>query len=178
MPPPPSHSEWFIQEVRPHEPALRAYLRATFPSLSDVDDLVQETYARLFRARDAGKVVEARPYLFATARNAALDIFRRRRVVQIQSLQELEDPPADQETLHAAESISLRQEIDLLAEAVRSLPTRCRLVLTLRKIKGWSHREIAAKLGISEKTVNAQLAIGMVRCRAYLQERGVEKGHL
>ena len=55
-------ARWFTQEVQPHEPALRACLRQHFPSLSDIDDLVQESYARLIRARLAGTVAEARSY--------------------------------------------------------------------------------------------------------------------
>jgi len=47
-------SRWFVDEVQPHEPELRAYLRTSFPSLADIDDLVQETYARLVQARNAG----------------------------------------------------------------------------------------------------------------------------
>ena len=42
-----------------------------------------------------------------------------------------------------------RQELDLLAEAVRSLPERCRQVFLLRKIQNLSQREIALRLGIS-----------------------------
>src|SRR5678815_1701837 len=47
-------ARWFDQEVRPHATALRAWLRARFPSLLDPDDLVQESYLRLLRTRAAG----------------------------------------------------------------------------------------------------------------------------
>src|SRR5258706_7278593 len=40
-------SRWFAEEVQPHESSLRSYLRAVFPLLPDIDDLVQESYARL-----------------------------------------------------------------------------------------------------------------------------------
>ena len=56
---PPSRSEqadWFAAEVQPHESSLRAWLRGRFPTLTDVDDLVQEAYARLLRAQASGKV--------------------------------------------------------------------------------------------------------------------------
>jgi DNA-directed RNA polymerase specialized sigma24 family protein len=85
------HSRWFSEEVQPHEPALRAWLKGRFPSLWDVDDLIQETYARVLRARMAGKVVEARPYLFATARNTACGIYRRSKIISTESLAELDD---------------------------------------------------------------------------------------
>lgn len=46
MPPHIDPTRWFIDEVQPHEPALRAYLRGRFPSLHDVDDPVREAHAR------------------------------------------------------------------------------------------------------------------------------------
>jgi RNA polymerase sigma-70 factor (ECF subfamily) len=79
---PPADSElarWFAAEVRPHEEALRAYLQARFASLGDTDDVVQETYARLCRAHAGGEIRSVKALLFTTARNVALDVFRRRR---------------------------------------------------------------------------------------------------
>ena len=86
-------SKWFAEEVQPHEPALRAYLLRSFPSLADIDDLVQEAYARLVRARNAGKVSEARPYLFAMARNMACDVFRRSKIISFTGLADLDRLP-------------------------------------------------------------------------------------
>ena len=51
-----SLSRWFAEEVQPHEPALRAYLQARFPTLGDYDDIVQESYVRLLKAQAAGQV--------------------------------------------------------------------------------------------------------------------------
>ena len=69
------------------------------------------------------------------------------------------------------------QELQLLAAAIQALPARCRQVMTLRKIYGLSHRDIARQLDISEHTVNAQLAIGVLRLRAYLRAHGVTRTH-
>lgn len=167
------HSRWFQEEVRPHEPALRAYLRDMFPSLPDLDDLVQESYARLLRAREAGKVRYVKAFLFAIARNAALDFCRRRKVVSIEPIGDLTDLTVIDDRPDAAEIVNKQQELELLAEAVRSLPERCRQVLTLRLLYGLSHKEIAAKLAVSDLTVKAQLAKGMRRCAAYFEARGL-----
>jgi RNA polymerase sigma-70 factor (ECF subfamily) len=47
---------WFAEEIQPHEPALRAYLHGRFPTLRDLDDIVQDTYARLLRAKESGSI--------------------------------------------------------------------------------------------------------------------------
>jgi RNA polymerase sigma factor (sigma-70 family) len=166
-------SRWFADEVQPHESSLRSYLRSVFPAFPDIDDLVQESYARLIRAREKGRVSYVKAFLFTTARNAALDFFRRRKVVSIEPVADLAQLSVLEEGPDAAEAVSKQQELELLSAAVRSLPDRCRQVLTLRLMYGLSHKEIAADLRISEHTVKAQLAKGMRRCAEYFEERGL-----
>jgi RNA polymerase sigma factor (sigma-70 family) len=174
MPPPNAESaRWFAEEVQPHESDLRAYLHRHFPTIADPDDLVQETYIRVFRAHILGKINEARPYLFVTARNAALDLCRRNQRTPISAVVESEHLSVVLDEPDAAETPSHEQKLSVLLEAIDTLPKRCRVVLKLRKLRGWSHKDIAMKLGISEHTVNAQIAKGVVRCRAYLLARGI-----
>ncbi len=166
---------WFAREVQPHEAGLRAWLRGKFPFLPDIDDVVQESYLRLIRAREAGKVGYAKAYLFTTARNFALDLFRRRQVVTIEGVADMAALPVMEERPDVADALGRQQELDLLAEAVRTLPDRCRQVMTLRLLYGLSHKEIAAELRISEHTVKAQLAKGMRRCADFLGTRGLRR---
>lgn len=170
--PPTEQSRWFAEEVQPHEPALRAYLLARFPSLSDHDDLVQEAYSRLLRAQAAGKVRYARALLFTTARNAALDLFRRRRV-PLETVTDDRELAVLDEQLDAADLVGQQQELDILAEAVRALPNRCRQVIMLRYLDGLSYKEIALQLGISPETVKVHMAKGMRRCAEFFQQRGL-----
>ena len=179
MPPSdPETTRWFAEEVQPHELELRAYLRAKFSTHLDIDDLVQETYVRLLQAREHAPLRSVRAYLFTTARNAAFDYFRRRKIISIEGIAEIELLPVFEDRPGVAEAACHDQELQLLAAAVQALPERCRRVLTLRKLHGLSHREIAQRLGISENTVNAQVAIGVLRLRDYLRARGVTQSGL
>jgi RNA polymerase sigma factor (sigma-70 family) len=174
---PPQNSEqaqWFAEEVQPHESALRGFIRGRFPDLRDIDDLIQETYARFFRARSLGKIDQPRAYLFATARNAALDYFRRNRSAASGDLAQKALESVVEEKPNAAENASLEQEKQILAEAIEELPPRCREVLRLRCFQNLSYREVAEKLGITVSTVHAQLTIAMVRCRQNLMEKGLK----
>lgn len=176
MNPNPGHTEqarWFAEEVQPHEPDLRAWLGRRFPGLSDVDDLVQDSFLKLVRARNSGRVAEARPYLFAVARNAALDRFRRDRVSGLGRAVDADSVALVGESADAAALSDRDRQMTMLTEAIEALPTRCRLVLKLRKLQGLSHREIAGRLGVSENTVNAQIAKGVARCREYFQAQGL-----
>ena len=170
------HTRWFEEEVQPHESSLRAYLRGRFPTLEDFDDLVQETYARLIRARNAGPITSTKALLFATARNAALDQFRRQQVISFEAIADLDRLSVLEDKPDAAGVADHEDEIQLLKEAIQALPKRCGQVVTLRKIYGLSHKEISEKLGITKNTVNAQITLGVERCRQYLLARGVN-GH-
>ena len=80
-------------DVKRYEPALRAYLSRRFPSLPDHDDVVQETYIQVLRARETGRLTYAKACLFTAARNVAIDIFRRRRNVTHESISDLVELP-------------------------------------------------------------------------------------
>lgn len=172
MPPQdPETASWFSSQVQPHEPALRAYLH-NFAQLADVDDLVQETYVRLLKARDRGPIGSPRGLLFATARSAARDFFRRRAVRATPSVTEVDCSRVYDEAPDVAETVSRQQETDLLQQAIAALPVRCREILVLRKFHHLSHREIAQRLGIAEHTVEAQLTKALHRCETFFLRHG------
>jgi RNA polymerase sigma factor (sigma-70 family) len=172
---PPQDSEtarWFAEHVQPHEGTLRGYLRGLV-DWSDVDDLVQETYARLLRTREARELRSPRAYLFTTARNAALDLFRRRATARTSSIAEIDWSRVSDDAPVAPEVVSRRQEFELLEAAIAALPERCRAVLQLRRFENLSHREIAQRLGIAEHTVEVQLANALRRCEKFFARNGL-----
>ena len=171
--PPSNPDRWFNEEVLPHGPALRAWLHARYPSLTDVDDLVQESYARVLRVRTMTPIRSVKALLFTTARNLANDHFRRRQIAIVDPIAEIDELSVLEETPGVSETVSRQQELELLTQAIQSLPARCRQVLTLRKIYGLSQKEIAAELGIAEHTVEAQVGIGVRRCAEFLASYGL-----
>jgi RNA polymerase sigma-70 factor (ECF subfamily) len=179
MPPPTEHassakeSRWFAEEVRTHEPLLRSYLRGSFPAVRDVDDVVQESYLRIFRTRAAEPVRSAKAFLFRVARNIALDFVRRKRNCPIDAVGDLAALPVLEERRSVIEAISVEERLDVLAEAIAALPPRCREVIMLCKIKGLTRREAAERLGLSEKTVDEHVFRGFQRLDAELRKRGV-----
>ena len=170
-PPAADHSRWFAEEVQPHEPALRSYLRNRFPSV-DTDDVVQESYLRLLKVKAAGSIASAKVYMFAIARNTALAVFRRRKFTSNVPISELPDWCILDENPDAAAVTNLRQQFALAEQAIEHLPPRCRDVIRLAAFEGLSPKEIAASLGIAESTVYVQMFRGFKRCADYLRERG------
>lgn len=168
---PASPETWFKEEVHPHDATLKAWLRGRFPGVRDVDDVVQESYLRVWRARMRHPIDSAKSFLFRVARNLALDTLRHARRSPIDAVTDLSTLFVIDEKPDAASLAARQQEIDLLVEAIDSLPVRCREIFILRKLRGVSQKDIAARLGLSEQTVQVQAARGLRRVSATLQRR-------
>ena len=173
MPTPADQARWFTEEVQPCEPVLRSSLHGTFPGVRDVDDVVQESYLRLWRARTAQSVRSARGFLFHIARCVATDLARHERASPFVSVADLAALPVAAAVADSAEAACASEELALLAAAIETLSPRCREVIVLRKLRRLSQKEIAARLGISELTVQVQVLKGVKRCGAYLAARGL-----
>ncbi len=173
--PTPETATWFTHEVQPHDAHLRAYLRGAFPAVRDLDDVVQESYLRVWRARATHPIQSAKAFLFRVARNIALNRVARDRRSPIAPIVvgEIGSPEVLDGNADAAEHAAREETLSLLAEALASLPPRCREITMLRKLHAVPQREIAARLRLSEKTVEEQAARGVKRCEAYLRARGV-----
>ncbi len=165
-------ARWFAEEVLPHEAALRAWLRARFPVVTDADDLVQETYARLMQAHATGPIACPRAFLFVTARNLALNHLRHQRIERPEGAAEIDALSVADERVGIPEALAHAEDFQILIRAIESLPERCRQVVTLRKIYGLSQKEAAERLGISEHTVEAQGSIGLQKCIEYFRSHG------
>lgn len=154
---------------------LRAWLASRFPPECDIDNLVQEALVRVCQAWERGEVHSPKAFLFATARNLALDQVRRLRIAPTISLVEIDAQAVLEEGASIPDLAARNQELEFLTEVVQSLPDRCRQVFTLRKVYGMSQRDIANRLGISEHTVSAQLTIAVHKCTAHFARYRREK---
>jgi RNA polymerase sigma factor (sigma-70 family) len=166
MPPQdPEQARWFAAELRPHEAMLRAWLQSQFAGSVDVDDVLQESYVRVLEAH-------GQAFLFATARNLALMRLRHLKVERRDSITEAAFAGILDEGVDVPSAVERAQDLELLTQAIQSLPTRCRQIITLRKIYGLSQKQVAAELGISEHTVEAQGTIGLRKLGEFFARHG------
>lgn len=164
-------TDWLIAEARSHEPALRGYLQRNFPSI-ETDDVVQESYLKLLKAKAAGTIASSKAYFFSIARNTALTIFQRNRLYSQTPLNELPDSYVLDQGRDAADATNAHQQHELVVQAMTRLPLRCREILSLAVLHGLSNTEIASRMGIAEATVRVQMARGISKCVEYMRKKG------
>lgn len=153
------NGDTYLLRALEHENVLRACLYRITRNAADVEELLQETYARLLTAgaTERPEPRSMRAFALTIARNVALDWLRHRQVVPIEPLADLAEWDVMDEGEQVDEIVNTHQELMLLREAVSRLPTRCREVFTLRRVYGLAQKEIAAELNISEHTVERHL---------------------
>lgn len=166
-------TRWFVEEVHTHDSSLRAYLRGSFPAVRDIDDVVQESYVRIWKANPSEPIRSARAFLFRIARHLALDWLRHDRVSPIDAVTDFTTLSVLDHGPGVAEATSMAEETALLLTAIDALPARCREIIILRKLRGLSQKEIAAQLRLSEQTVQVQIGRGVRKCEEFLRRRGV-----
>jgi RNA polymerase sigma-70 factor (ECF subfamily) len=171
------NDERYLLQALEIEGVLRACLYRYTRNNPDVDELLQEVYARLLVAgsSDEPEVRSVRAFALTIARNVAFDWLRHRQVVPIELVADLEALEVLDEGEQIEEIVNSHQELAMLVKAIQTLPDRCRQVFTLRKVYGYSQKEIASRLNISENTVEQHLTKAARRCAQALFDQPISE---
>lgn len=151
---------WVTEHVIPHEPAVRAWLARARASQEDIDELIQESYSRLAALGSVDHIDRPDAYFFSIARNLLIRRLRRARVVPIEAIAEI-DAYRDDIRPSPEREASSRLDYRRLLALIDALPERRGRIVRMRKLEGYSQREIAAALGISESIVENEIYQGV-----------------
>jgi RNA polymerase sigma factor (sigma-70 family) len=152
---------WFIREVLPLESMLTQFLHHNWRNKSEIPDLRQDIYVRVYESACKQIPDSAKPFLFTTARNLLITRIRDSNVVPIEAVADLDALGIAADFPGPDRTVTARDTLRRLQLALDRLPPRCREVVVLRKIEGIPIREIAVRMGIAEKTVKAHITEGM-----------------
>ena len=145
-----------------------ACIRITQEDEDTVDDLVQESFIRAYysleKLKDASKFGE---WLVAITKNVSLRYLERKRKIQVLSFSEIGDG-FDVESSYTSDSKLEEKE---LFELIDKLPSGYRNVFRMAVIDGFSHKEIAEKLGIEPHSSSSQLTRAKVLLRNMINRR-------
>jgi RNA polymerase sigma-70 factor (ECF subfamily) len=81
------------------------------------------------------------------------------------------------ERSNTEQELETQRELEALGTVVAALPPQCRRVLIMRKIFGFTHREIARHMDISVRTVEKHLAKALQRCQAHGRQDTEQPAH-
>jgi RNA polymerase sigma factor (sigma-70 family) len=164
-----NEDSWAKTQLLPHAPQLKSWLLARFSTLECADDIIQEALVRVLKERRKREIKNPKALLFSIARNLTIDHIRRGKIVQFKAYTELDGFENERSDRRPSFEMERAEDFEILKNAIKSLPKRCRRVFTLRKIYQMSHKEIADSLGISVNTVQVQITIGLAKCKGYFE---------
>ncbi|RAJ87494.1 RNA polymerase sigma-70 factor (ECF subfamily) [Chitinophaga dinghuensis] len=127
-------------------------------------DVVQEVFTWLWLNRETVEITHLKQYLKTATRYKMANYLRadKSRQQLINSLYYITEKTVSTDEIH------LRELKTRIADAVSSLPDKCRTVYSLSRHEHLSHAEIASRLNISVKTVENQITIALKRIRLFI----------
>jgi RNA polymerase sigma factor (sigma-70 family) len=165
--------DWFLSQVFRHRAALQHYLSQLTSGAEDIEDLIQETYVRIYALPDYQRIESPKALALRIAHNLAVERARRLKTQATDTMADLETLSVFSNEAPPDEQTDARRRFESFCAAVERLPPLCRRVFLLHKVHKLSHAEISEVLGVSQSTIEKHVAKGLVRCRDYLRELGL-----
>lgn len=163
---------------RNHAGSLTRFLSRFLDSRVEIEDVLQEAFLKALEAERSVHIEAPLPYLFKTAKNLALNSIAERRRKRTDSVADFEELSVlydlklvsnfDPESQNLVE-----EQLAFAGEALDQLTPRVREVFVLRKVYGFSHKEIAKRLGIAVSTVEKHIVRGMLEMK---RNSGLQEG--
>jgi RNA polymerase sigma-70 factor (ECF subfamily) len=151
---------WVAREIMPHEPRIRAWFLRRRVSPDEVDELMQDAYCRLVMLDAVEHIDCPHAYFFSVCRNLMVRRLKRQQIAPFEAISEIESY-RDSGAPSPEEQVASRLAFDRVRTMLASLPERCRRIVELRKIEGWSQKEVASHMGMTEKAVEKQVSVGV-----------------
>mgnify|MGYP001551032709 FL=1 len=152
---------WFLREFFPYEGVLMQFLHQNWRNQSDIGDLRQEVYVRVFEAAQKKIPEHPKTFLLRTAHNLLVDRVRREQIVPFAAVADLDALGLVLETPGPERTAIAKDMLRRLQTALESLPPRCREAVVLKQVEGLDRNAIALRMGISPDAVSQYLSKGI-----------------
>ncbi|MDK2760837.1 MAG: sigma-70 family RNA polymerase sigma factor [Sphingopyxis sp.] len=150
-------AKWLASHILVHEAGLRSWLKK-YPSVNEIDDIIQEAYAILAAIGSVDHIRNPRNYLYEVAKSIVLRNIRNAKIVQFNEIVELDSMSIPCKDPSPEDIAISRDELTRTEQAIGGLSEKCREAFTLRKIQGLSQRDVARHMEISESTVEKHIS--------------------
>lgn len=160
----PRHESAFEEAFKSNFKALHAYAYTMLQNEDMAEEIVQTVFLKLWENRDRITIhTSLRAYLYKSVYHESLNHLKREKV-QRKYMEEAMIDYKQRQTDEVTADGELRRQLQL---ALRQLPEKCRTVFQLSRFEQLRYQEIADRLGISPKTVEAHMgkALKLLRLR-------------
>ena len=151
---PPRSPDHFEAIFRDQYKGLHVYASTILKDEAAAEDVVQNTFMKLWKMHERGSMPDSpAAYLYRSVYHESLNILKHKKVKMAH----------EQFTFHSSAGASTSTESELRAlearldAALRELPEGCRTIFQMSRFEGLKYREIADRLGLSVKTIEAQM---------------------
>ncbi len=145
---------------------IRSFVYSKTGCFHTAEDLTQEAYIRLYRAKNIDEILDIRSYLYRVANNLIVDHYRtlncKSAPVEIRDLSDERDLATEEPT--GEEVVEVREQIQIALDAVGELSGLCQKIFWLSRAEGFRNYEIAEMESICLSTVEKNLSRATRKC--------------
>lgn len=160
-----------------NESSIKRFLSRYLFDSEDIEDIAQETFLRAYKVTQGREIDHPKAYLFKVARSIALKELSRKSRQLTDYLEDTVDSDIDS-NVSLEDEASAHQKVKLYCDAIAELPSQCRKVFLMRKVQAMSHKDIAKELDITTSAVEKHIALGVERCKKYIERQERVNEHL
>lgn len=175
----PDDQELFLQLKQGNQDAFRDLFEKYYPALCHfahqftaddqlAEEIVQDLFVRIWEKRDSLQVeISVKQYLFRSVKNLCINYLKHEKIKKKYASDIQRNPEPDDNADHWFLEIDLMKKIEA---SIESMPPRRKEIFLLSREQGLKYKEIADSMGISVKTVEAQMGLALKHLREHLKD--------
>ncbi|MGL1958865.1 MAG: RNA polymerase sigma factor [Colwellia sp.] len=156
-----STNESVLSVFQQSKSALKRFISGYLIKSEDIDDVCQETFLRTYKSTLQREISSPKSFMFRVAKNLIISDYRKASTKLNEYVEDIDlvDSIIDPENLE--NDILAQERLGVMFESIASLPNKCRQVVIMRKVYGFSTKEIAKRMNIAPSTVSNYITRGM-----------------
>jgi RNA polymerase sigma-70 factor (ECF subfamily) len=154
-----------------HHETLYRYAFSILRDEASAEEAVSAVFCRLWQKRATLPADSTLPgYVYSAVHHEAMDQLKHEEIRKRHTNYLVYRSRQVRQVAEAAHRAELNEFQQLLLQALENLPDQCRLIFHLSRVEQLSHKDIAARLGLSIKTVETQVGRALKRLRIALAD--------
>lgn len=153
-----------LDTFKHHENSLKKYISRFFLPSHEIEDICQETFLRSFESNIQNEIQRPKSFMYRVATNLVMSKYRRSSYKLTDYIDDVGEELMPIDSTNIENDIDAQRKLGIFCESIASLPEQSRKILIMRKVYGFSIKEISKRLNMPISTVNYNIAKGMVCC--------------